>query len=150
MKGGDLSNRSAPRIAFSLNCILRPKQKEQRSIKDKLLSFFSPILAEDTTESLFEIIPGNVSRINRLWRRTDWSFDLYAIDDPRRRSYLEDLLEGVGYSEIVVVRDVLELRDKLEASGALYYFDTDPETIAIVSTARVKALHFDELESVVG
>jgi len=123
MRNGDLSNRSAPVIAFRVEDFL-VRFKTNRLI-DKVLNF---IVGK---ERRAELDPDVVSALNFIFKHTDMTVEL-IVDKNNNTDELVKVIEHLPYGRLTPIRKPVEIAILLNVGDISYYVDNDEERISLV------------------
>lgn len=142
MLGGNISNKSAPILAFNVDNLLFKDIPRDNSLLSNIKAKITP------EKKMFlnrEIDLHMVNQLNILWARYDYSIYLVTMH-PEYRGDLFTLLDGheVNFTSLVSFNSREELRD-ISFLQYTYYFDSDEELISFVG---VKAQHIKELPNI--
>lgn len=138
MKNGDISNRGAPIIAFRVEGLLLSKPEKRW---ERFLSRF-PLSDLVVRKLNMEY----VRLLNYIWRRTDYTINLYSFASPISAKSLEKRLSSVHYSNIFLVSGYENLRKHLESQYTVYYIDVDEQALSVVGNM---GLHVDEINKII-
>lgn len=148
MLHGNISNKSAPIIAFNVdNLLFREPKEGELTLKEKLLNKF--VNMSNNHKSIYFNRPLNevfVAQLSYLWHKHNVAVYLVTFF-PDYHDDLVDLLlkENVPFSRIEGVEEWEEL-SKLVRLRYMYYFDTDLELVSYLSSNN--AMSFYDLPKV--
>jgi hypothetical protein len=144
MLGGDISNKSAPIVAFNIDELLFTSKSTES------LSFFEKLKLKtmgDKQKYLNRPLSKDfITIINNLWSK--YTFSIYLITF--RVDAVDELYEilsanNVCYTSLVPIEDKKELRKACELQYA-YYFDVDLDLLSFIG--QRSAMHMKDLSTV--
>lgn len=144
MLNGDISNRESPVLAFNIDSLLFTNKLRKDGLIDKLKY---KVGSEKYRYLNRELDKTFVNSILTLWDKFNYS--IYFVTQQPFKSDIEELLAemDVCYTRLVYYDDILDMRQAV-FNRFTYYFDTNEETISILSSS--KAVPFSTLWEKVG
>ena len=131
MRGGDISNRTAPTFLFDLDLVLERETPKKKGI-DKVLSLFK---MPEPTYKVNRVMRDNLIR---LWNHYDVNVGLFTfnLDWENNETELHSLLykHYVPYNRIVYCVDEMDLRKE----RAMYIFSGNGELVSSLSDIQAK------------
>lgn len=143
MLGGDISNKSAPILAFNLDSLLFTEEVEKRPLGTKIKGFLAGINWADSDKKVDKNFVGQISE---LWVKHPFSIYLVTLsgDFEKLQKKLDEY--SVPYTSLVCFDSLEEVRDRCNMEY-LYYFDSNEENLSFMSCNNAK--HIDELPNIV-
>jgi hypothetical protein len=145
MKGGDISNKNAPIIAFNIdNLLFTDKERKPENWKEyaeRLVQYIKPLSPEEKLLKR-ELDKNFINIVNAIWYSYD--FSIYFISKYDLEGSLGELLYDhyVCYTRILQYHSLQELRVLVNNSFYLYV-DKDEELISKVYASNV--VHIDKI-----
>ena len=142
MLRGDISNKSAPILAFNIDNLLFEEHKEKYSIINTLKKKLTSDKKQFFDREINKVI---VTTLNRIWTR--YNFSIYFVTMyPEYKDDYYNILDknGVNYTSLVSFNSREDLRET-SLLQYTYYFDNDFELISFVGA---KAQHIEELQNI--
>lgn len=130
----DISNKGAKALAFRIEDFLVEFNK-----KDLVNKLLSPLGVINPYRKA-RLNPGVVSALEFIYKKTDMTVDLIVDEKFFYNDDLNNLLEGLPFSEIVVIVKPVNIAVGLNTKRWEYYIDNDIERMNIIGTNKCLTL----------
>lgn len=147
MLNNDISNRTAPIIAFNVDNSLFVKE-QKRDFIDNMAHKFNTYMKNDRYLYFHREVDSHFKAVvNNVWN--SHTVTIVMVTMTPYEDELSELLyeEGVYHTRVASVLDIKMLRDLVKFTF-LYYFDTDRECLSVLSASN--GLHMSEIGSIMG
>lgn len=142
---GNISNRTAPIIAFNVDLLFMDNVDSAtttlQKLKMKMLTLHKSKLATKKLDR------GFISIIDRLWNKYTYSIYFVNLEEDKQEELYSILDQNnVNYTSLQIIRSREELREVCELQYT-YYFDKDEERLSYLSCNN--ALSIKELPTII-